>query len=244
MRGVFDDEDQDPVGHRHDTELTLGSGTLLAIFFGLVLLCGLCFGLGYALGHHGVQYAATATSSAEASQPQASGSAIKPSAAPTSPAAPLSDTATAAAVDAGQTSPLAGTSPTAGAQAIPADQYAGQGPAQPAGSIGQLQVRPAMTAGNAAAPAAQPSGGVRPALAPAGSFPSGSFLVQIAAVSNQEDADVLSSALHKRGYSVTERREPIDNLIHVRIGPFATAAEANGWKNRLLNDGYNAIVQQ
>ena len=47
-------------------------------------------------------------------------------------------------------------------------------------------------------------------------------MVQIAAVSNQEDADVLISALRKRGYAVTVRRDPADNLIHVRIGPFAT----------------------
>ncbi len=80
---------------------------------------------------------------------------------------------------------------------------------------------------------------MRPALVPAGSF-----VVQIAAVSNQEDADVLGTALRRRGYAVIAKREPIDNLIHVRIGPFATAAEANSWKNRLLNDGYNAIVQQ
>ena len=68
-------------------------------------------------------------------------------------------------------------------------------------------------------------------------------MVQIAAVSNAEDADVLTGALRKRGYAVTARRDPADNLIHVRIGPFATLAEANGWKLRLLNDGYNAIVQ-
>ena len=85
----------------------------------------------------------------------------------------------------------------------------------------------------------QANGAVRPALQPAGSF-----MVQIAAVSNQEDADVLTNALRKRGYAVSEKREPVDNLIHVRIGPFATPAEANSWKNRLLNDGYNAIVQQ
>jgi DedD protein len=53
----------------------------------------------------------------------------------------------------------------------------------------------------------------------------------------------LTSALRKRGYAVTVRRDPADNLIHVRIGPFATAAEANSWKMKLLNDGYNAIVQ-
>lgn len=90
----------------------------------------------------------------------------------------------------------------------------------------------------------QANAAVHSALEPAGAFPSGTFMVQIAAVSNQEDADVLSNALRKRGYTVTAKRDPADDLIHVRIGPFATAAEANSWKNRLLNDGYNAIVQQ
>jgi DedD protein len=68
-------------------------------------------------------------------------------------------------------------------------------------------------------------------------------MVQIAAISEQEDADVLVGALRRRGYAVVERREPIDGLIHVRIGPFKTLQEAETWRQKLLNDGYNAIVQ-
>ena len=68
-------------------------------------------------------------------------------------------------------------------------------------------------------------------------------MVQIAAVSHPEDSDVLVSALRKRGYAVTARREPADNLIHVRIGPFTSRDEANRWRQKLMNDGYNAIVQ-
>src|SRR5258708_753542 len=34
-----------------DTEITLGTGKLLGIFFGLVLVCGAFFTLGYMLGH-------------------------------------------------------------------------------------------------------------------------------------------------------------------------------------------------
>ena len=33
-----------------DTEITLGTGKMLALFFGLVALCGLFFGLGFSLG--------------------------------------------------------------------------------------------------------------------------------------------------------------------------------------------------
>jgi cell division septation protein DedD len=68
-------------------------------------------------------------------------------------------------------------------------------------------------------------------------------MVQVAAVSHAEDADVLVDALRKRGYAVTERRDPADGLIHVRIGPFASREEANRWRDKLLGDGYNAIVQ-
>lgn len=240
MRGVFDEEDLEPIKHRRDTELTLGSGTLLVIFFGLVLLCGLCFGLGYALGHRNTQNAATAAPGANAPQPLEGASVAKPSAAQ-SPAAPAADIGTESAVDATQSGALpAGATPNGVPQAVPAGQYPGQSAAQTAGNTGLAPVRPAIPGGNALTPAAtQANGAVRPALEP-----QGSFMVQIAAVSNQEDADVLSNALRKRGYAVNEMRDPVDNLIHVRVGPFATAAEANNWKNRLLNDGYNAIVQQ
>jgi cell division septation protein DedD len=68
-------------------------------------------------------------------------------------------------------------------------------------------------------------------------------MVQIAAVSHQEDADVLVGALRRRGYAVTVRHEPADGLMHVQIGPFTSHNEANSMRQKLLNDGYNAIVQ-
>jgi len=68
-------------------------------------------------------------------------------------------------------------------------------------------------------------------------------MVQIAAVSNQADADVLLSALRKRGYSVIARHESTDSLLHVQVGPFATRAEAAAMRQKLLNDGYNAILK-
>ncbi len=68
-------------------------------------------------------------------------------------------------------------------------------------------------------------------------------MVQVAAVSHAEDADVLVGALRKRGYAVTAQREPADGLIHVRIGPFGTRDEANRMCTKLLDDGYNAMVQ-
>jgi cell division septation protein DedD len=82
---------------------------------------------------------------------------------------------------------------------------------------------------------------VRPALPDAAAAPA--LMVQIAAVSHQEDADVLVAALRKRGYAVSMSRDPADSLIHVRIGPFTSLNDANTARQKLLNDGYNAVVQ-
>jgi cell division septation protein DedD len=68
-------------------------------------------------------------------------------------------------------------------------------------------------------------------------------MVQIAAVSREEDAVVLAGALRKHGYAVSAWRDPADDLIHVRIGPFNDRDEANRWRLKLLNDGYNAMIQ-
>jgi cell division septation protein DedD len=79
---------------------------------------------------------------------------------------------------------------------------------------------------------------VRPALPAA--LP---LMVQIATTVHPEDADALVSALRKRGYPATAHREPTDNLIYVRIGPFYSRDEANQWRVKLLDDGYKAMIQ-
>ena len=68
-------------------------------------------------------------------------------------------------------------------------------------------------------------------------------MVQVAAISRQEDAEILVSALKKRGYTAVIRNDPKDNLLHVQIGPFATREEARAMRVKLLADGYNAILK-
>jgi cell division septation protein DedD len=68
-------------------------------------------------------------------------------------------------------------------------------------------------------------------------------MVQIAAVSHSEDAEVLVAALRRRGYAVTMSRDAADSLLHVRIGPFSSRNEASAMRDKLLGDGYNAIVE-
>jgi cell division septation protein DedD len=68
-------------------------------------------------------------------------------------------------------------------------------------------------------------------------------MVQIAAISNPADAEVLVSALQKRGYFVSARRFTGDPLIHVQVGPFSNRADAIAMRQKLLSDGYNAILK-
>ena len=229
MRGVFDDRVVEQAEPQRDTELTLSSAMLLAIFFGLVLICGLCFAWGYAVGRHGSH------EPSEAAQPgaggretvQGNGSRPKPSAMAPGGVAATQQSAAADQVDDGALSAGSGGNADGSAQGSAATGAAGS-------SNGQPQLRPAVTPIQPTLPAASRVG---PALAPAGSL-----MVQIAAVSHPEDADVLMTALRKRGYAVTAHREATDGLIHVRIGPFNSGAEAEKWRQKLLNDGYNAIV--
>jgi cell division septation protein DedD len=222
MKGVFDERGLQPAEPRHDTELTLSSTTLLFIFFGLVLLCGLCFGLGYATGHHGTPDAAVVQPVANPqAAPPADGDQPKPVA---DQPAPLSEPAAEPADD--QSSGAL----EASAQVSPSTPATASSSAAP-------QVKPAFP------PTANPALAEQLAAAAPAPASAGSVMVQIAAVSQQEDADVLMSALRKRGYAVAARREPLDGLIHVRIGPFKTRDEAETWRQKLLSDGYNAIVQ-
>lgn len=218
MHGAFDDEDFEPVQRRRDTELTLGNFTLLIVFFGLVLLCALFFGLGYAMGHHAaLQPSATGQESDAKSLMSSMAASVRPKPSATPQANSVAPAR--AAVTPPPPSTVWEAHPASGSQSPAA--------AQP-------QVRPALPV------QANPATPYRADSAPA---PAGGLMVQIAAVSNPEDAEVLVAALRKRGYGVSARREVADGLIHVRIGPFSNRNDANQWRQKLLNDGYNAILQ-
>jgi cell division septation protein DedD len=229
MRGVFEDEELAPAQERRDKELTLGSGSLLAMFFGLVLICGLFFGLGYAIGHRGSEESADANQAPGGAPTvlQAGGSRAKPSAS----AAGAVKQASGAVADLSASAETETTSDP-GAQSADAAEATEQ--------AGQQVVRPALPGTVIQTQGQQPSGAVAPAM---GQSVSGALMVQIAAVTNPDDAGVLVNALRRRGYAVAARRDAADGMIHVRIGPFSSRDEAEKWRQKLLSDGYNAIVQ-
>jgi|SRR6185437_12101339 len=216
----------EPAEERADRELTLGPmtlGLLGVVFFGI---CALCFIWGYSVGHRapaGIEPSQSASSGPSAAQ--ILGNQPKPGPGDNiqqpPPASAPSDT------------PGVGSPQSANATvSSPAATGSASGSLPTGGAVVQAAL-PAQ-----AAPVQPNTGTVQPAL---GS--NSPWMVQIAAVSHSEDADVLLSALRKRGYAVSARRDPGDNLIHVQVGPFSSHADAASMRQRLLNDGYNAIIE-
>lgn len=213
MSRLLDDE-QDLMP-RQDRELTLSTGAILAIFLGLVLLCGLFFGFGYNLGRKSSTIATSnATATSEDTQPSESTNfdTFKP-ATGASPAPPSSRPS------ASDDTPSATEKPAAAIAAhAPASHTEPRPASQPATTPADKPAAPAIT-------------------------PGGSFVVQVAAISRKDDADMLVSALRAKGYEVAAHPTPQDKLLHIQVGPFATKAEAEEMRKRLLADGYNAILK-
>ena len=214
----------EPAEQGRDREVTLGPAMLAGLVAGLCILCAVCFLAGYAIGHRG---SGATPASSQAAAPQsapavgtesASPAANKPSAGQEG-AKIAASSATEPVADASTIAPpAAASSETPGSSPVVQAALPVQGPgAQVSAATGQT---------------------VQPALARAGAW-----MVQIAAVSNPEDASVLVAALRKRGYNVSARHDPADNLTHVRVGPFASHNEAASMRQKLMNDGYNAVIE-
>jgi hypothetical protein len=218
-----------------DREWTLGPAMLLTLGVVLFALCAACFVFGYAVGRRSFTEVASVAAPPASGTPafaQPAAPASKPSAAqsgaqPQPPAAAVIEPDSSAS----DSTPF----PAPVAVSLPTGSSGGAASADP----GQPVIHAALPGQTAGAEAAASTGsGVQPSLLQASGI-----MVQIAAVSHPEDADVLVGALRKRGYAVSARRDPADGLLHVQVGPFANRDDAVAMRQKLLNDGYNAIVQ-
>ena len=215
----------EPVEQGRDREITVGPVILTGFVIFLVAICAGCFVAGYGVGRRSPVESASARP--EPSGPSAAellrNNQSKPDA---------SQNSVAATTDSG-TVPAAGTVP---AQAARGTAPAAYEPSNPATAPAVVQT--ALPAQSPAQPVSAVGQTVQSALPQAGQW-----MVQIAAVSHEEDAEVLLSALRKRGYTVSARHDPVDSLLHVQVGPFNNRDDATAMRQKLLSDGYNAVVQ-
>jgi cell division septation protein DedD len=224
-----------------DKELTLGPAALIAMALGLCTICVLCFLWGYSFGHRGLAQGAAslATASGPSAAQMLSGQS-KPAPNQSSMQPRVDESAASPATssnDPEASAPPASAPPASTSPAPVKASYPDAAPPTPAAAAASV-VKTALPAQPPAAQSAETAGPVQSALGQGVAW-----MVQIAAVSHTEDADVLVSALRKRGYVVSSRRDPADNLLHVQVGPFATHADASAMRQRLLSDGYNAIIE-
>ena len=211
-----------------DTEVTLGTGRLLALFFGLVVICALFFSVGFSLGRKSAPVTSTAVPApgpvavlGQKPTPQKSETkspadcSATPENCPTQPAQPNSTS----------------------------DELTFYKSVEQKGAKAQLE-QPAPNPPTVfSSKTAETTDGKAPEIAKPAQLQSG-YMVQVAAVSKQEDADALVAALRKKQYPVFAATVPTDKLYHVQVGPFPDAKQADEMKIKLVGDGYNPIVKR
>jgi len=208
-------------GATRDTEITLGTGKLLGIFFVMVIVCAAFFTMGYLLGRGSTSMAASTT--IVSSVPTNGGNpANKPSAGGNKAADPTQNCpagSNCSSPDSSIYSSVSSKSPAV-SQSTPTPTIIVPTKGTDAGTSSSAGATDSKNAST------------------------GSYMVQVAAVSKQEDADILVNALRKKQYPVFVANLPSDPLFHVQVGPFSDPKEAEAMRSRLAGDGYNAIVKK
>jgi DedD protein len=196
-----------------DTEITLSTGKLLGMFFALAIVCGVFFTMGYLLGK---STSAGGRTEIVATVPSSS-AAGKPNAGNKTPQAVTQ----ACPPGSPNCAPIAASDTNSSAK--PADQQTSAQQSSSSKTTDQSSTQPAGTDAKAGAVS--------------------SFMVQVAAVSKEEDAEILVTALRKKQYPVFIANSAGDPLFHVQVGPFSDRKDAETMRTRLSGDGYNAIVK-
>ena len=208
-----------------DTEVTLGTGRLLALFFGLVVICALFFSVGFSLGRKSAPVAAAVTAAA----PAPVAVTAKPTALKTEPKPDCSTPGNCAAQASANSTSDELTFYKAVGENDAKTQLEQPAPNPPTVFSSKTEEpKPADKA---------------PEIGKAAPLGAG-YLVQVAAVSKQEDAEALVAALRKKQYPVFSTTMTTDKLFHVQVGPFADAKQADEMKAKLVGDGYNPIVKR
>jgi len=200
---------------QQDTEITLGTGRMLVLFFAFVLVCAFFFAIGFSLGRK------TASASA--------GLLSAPAGAPSTIVRP-----SAARNDASQPAPASGDF----------SFYKAVGEKNADAALATPDSKAQTAASNTATPAAEAPPKDAAEAATAAPATAG-YYVQVAAVSRQEDAEALVEALKKKQYPAFIANNPLtDRFHHVQVGPYAELKDAESMRARLVGDGYNPIVKK
>ena len=201
---------------QQDTEITLGTGRMLALFFALVAICAGFFAIGFSLGRKANIVGGSSVLAAQIGSPS---TVIRPSAGKNNAPQPAPNSGDFSFYKAVEQKNADTSLTTPSAQVSPA-----QNPPATASTSD-----PAKTDENPAA--ANPS--------------ANAYYVQVAAVTRQEDADALVEALKKKQYPAFSANNPsVDKFFRVQVGPYTEIKDAESMRTRLIADGYNPILKK
>ena len=209
---------------QQDTEITLGTGRMLTIFFALVLVCALFFSFGFSLGKKTSQAVGNSLLNLPSGTPAV---VVRPSAVKNNSSQTQSgDFSFYKAVG----------EKTSGSALSPQGNETQKSSSDAAASSTQASPKATADAGGSTA--------TTPTASAAGTY-NGTYYVQVAAVSRQEDADSLVEALKKKQYpALAANNASVDKFYHVQVGPYGDLKEAEAMRARLIGDGYNPIVKK
>ena len=149
------------------------------------------------------------------------------------------------AAEAGGTQPssglFSGFKPAAGSPMAPSPAPG----SVPAARSGSGEARGGAPVAGSAPTVAVPAAHAAPPAATAPEQPAatGTFVVQVAAVSHEDDAQLLVSALRAKGYPVTAHADSNDKFFHIQVGPYTNMKDATAAKQKLIADGYQPIIK-
>ena len=197
-----------------DTEITLGTGKLLVLFFGLVGICALFFALGYSLGRKS-EPAVTTASAAVTPQPSSNSSKASSGAAPSASqpmtfykAVEQKDANPELTPSANKTDSSATT--TNSATTNPSPSNATGTPSENAAVL--------------------PS--------------SGYFVQVAAVSKQEDAEALVDALKKKEYPAFVAAQSTSDKLFRVQLGPYSEAKEAEAMRTRLIGDGYSPILKK
>ena len=198
------------------TEINWGGSTILAIFFAASLVSAVFFGMGYSFGR------------GDAPKPGSLG---------------FIGSATAPAIDSGSSQFIErhnGVALTASAQASTTTRAGNN----------DTPIRPVFTHVSAASSHPAPVNAKEPASLNIRPKPAvldrdrTRYMVQVGAINNRKDARMLVMQLRKRGLHAGIYPSKQDRFLHVQIGPFSSAEQAQMMRHHVIASGYRAILKR
>jgi len=199
---------------QQDTEITLGTGRMLALFFTLVLVCAFFFAMGFSLGRKTAMAGAGTVLNSSTVAPA---TVVRPSTAKAEAAQPAAQT-----TDFGFYKAVGEKSANAGL--TPQDSKA-QAP-QPTDASASTGIAPS----NADQPAAP--------------LTNGYYVQVAAVSRQEDADALVEALKKKQYPAFTVNNTAADKFFHVQVGPYAELKDAEGMRARLIGDGYTPIVKK